>query len=120
MPIGFIGLMLAISGPAMLLASLKLRQRNLGPILDATGWAVNTLTKVNIPLGRSLTDLPRLPAGSERSLVDPYAPKKSPWPKIIFFLLVLALVAWGLWHYGFLHKWLDNPTWLPDTQPTKK
>ena len=55
MPIGFLGLLLLISGPSVLIAYSKLRQRNLGPILDANGWAVNTLTRVNIPLGRSLT-----------------------------------------------------------------
>ena len=45
MPLGVVGLVLLISGPSMLIAFLKLRQRNLGPILDANGWAVNTMTK---------------------------------------------------------------------------
>src|SRR5262249_7999966 len=36
-----IGLVLLISGPSMILAYMKLRNRNLGPILDANGWAVN-------------------------------------------------------------------------------
>jgi len=110
-PIGIIGILLAISGPSMFIAWLKLRQRNLGPILDANGWAVNTLTKVNIPLGGSLTELPRIPAGSERSLVDPYAPKKSPWPKIILFLIVLAVVGYGLYRTNYLHYWL--PDYIP-------
>ncbi|NJN36793.1 MAG: hypothetical protein HC794_06710 [Nitrospiraceae bacterium] len=64
--------------------------QNLGPILDANGWAVNTLTRVNVPLGGSLTSLPRIPPGSDRTLVDPYAPKKSPWPMVIVVLLVLV------------------------------
>src|SRR5690606_14209778 len=34
-------LMLVVSGPSVLIAWLKLRKRNLGPILDANGWAVN-------------------------------------------------------------------------------
>lgn len=107
-PIGVIGILLAISGPSMFIAWMKLRQRNLGPILDANGWAVNTMTKVNIPLGGSLTDLPRIPAGSERSLVDPYAPKKSPWPKVILFLVVLGLVAFALYKTNLLHKWTNG------------
>ena len=33
MPVGFVGLLLLISGPSMLVAWLKLRQRNIGPLL---------------------------------------------------------------------------------------
>lgn len=110
-PLGIVGILLAISGPSMFIAWLKLRQRNLGPILDANGWAVNTMTRVNIPLGGSLTELPRIPPGSERSLVDPYAPKKSPWPKVITWLLVLALIVYGLYRTNLLHKWL--PDYVP-------
>jgi hypothetical protein len=110
-PLGLVGLLLAISGPSMLIAWLKLRQRNLGPILDANGWAVNTLTKVNIPLGGSLTELPKLPAGSVRSLTDPYAPKRSPWPRIVVGLLLLAAVVWGLYRFNFLHRWF--PDYIP-------
>jgi hypothetical protein len=108
LPVGLLGVILGISGPSMLIAWLKLRQRNLGPILDANGWAVNTLTRVNIPLGSSLTELPKLPAGSTRSLVDPYAPKRSPWPRILLVLLVLAAVAWTLYRTNLLHKWLPD------------
>ena len=111
-PLGIIGLLLAISGPSMFIAWLKLRTRNLGPILDANGWAVNTLTRVNIPLGGSLTETPRIPAGSERSLVDPYAPKKSIWPKVLLFLLVLAGIGFGLYRLNFLHKWF--PDYIPE------
>jgi hypothetical protein len=111
-PVGILGVLLAISGPSMFIAWLKLRQRNLGPILDANGWAVNTLTKVNIPLGGSLTAMPKIPAGSHRSLVDPYAPKKSPWPKILFALLVLAGIAYALYRTNLLYRWLPQYEWL--------
>ncbi len=107
-PIGIIGLLLAISGPSMFIAWLKLRTRNLGPILDANGWAVNTLTRVNIPLGGSLTELPKIPAGSHRTLIDPYAPKKSIWPRLILVLLILAGVTYGLYRTNLLHKWLPQ------------
>lgn len=107
-PIGILGLILAISGPAMIMAWLKLRQRNLGPILDANGWAVNTLTKVNLPLGGSLTALPHLPEGAKRSLVDPYAPKKSAWPRILTILVLLAVVAYGLYRFNFLSRWFPE------------
>ena len=69
MPLGLLGLVLLITGPSMIIAWLKLRRRNLGPILDANGWAVNALTQVNIPLGRSLTDIADAAAGL-RALAD--------------------------------------------------
>ncbi|MBL9088767.1 MAG: hypothetical protein JNM10_16635 [Planctomycetia bacterium] len=108
MPLGVLGIILLISGPAMIVAWMKLRRRNLGPLLDANGWAVNTLTKINLPLGRSLTDVAALPPGSERSLIDPYAEKRSPWPRIFGVLLLLALIAGGLWKVGLLSKWVPQ------------
>ena len=106
-----LGLLLAISGPSMLIAWLKLRQRNLGPILDAGGWAVNTLTKVNIPLGTALTQRAVLPENSYRTLTDPYAPKKPWWPKILLLLVVSAGVAFGLYRFDYLNKWF--PKYIP-------
>jgi len=123
MPLGVIGLVFLISGPSMLIAYLKLRRRNLGPILDANGWAVNTLTKVNLPLGRSLTALPTLPPGAERSLADPFAEKRSPWPRILFTLILLGGIAFCLWKSGYATRWWDRipapaKTWLK--QPYQK
>jgi hypothetical protein len=105
MPLGVVGLVLLISGPSMVIAWLKLRQRNLGPILDANGWAVNTLARINIPLGRSLTAVPTLPPGASRSLKDPYAPRKIPWAALLLVPLVLATAGWGLWRMGYVHRW---------------
>jgi hypothetical protein len=95
----------------MFIAWLKLRTRNLGPILDANGWAVNTLTRVNVPLGRALTELPVIPPGSTRSLSDPYARKRSVWPRILLLLLVLAGIGYGLYRTNLLHEWL--PQYVP-------
>ena len=50
--------------PAMLMAYFKLRKRNLGPILDANGWAVNTRARINIPFGTALTHMAQLPAAN--------------------------------------------------------
>ncbi|MEZ5962973.1 MAG: hypothetical protein R3F56_03910 [Planctomycetota bacterium] len=105
MPLGILGLVLLISGPSMVIAWLKLRQRNLGPMLDANGWAVNGRVKVNIPLGASLTDAAKLPPGAERSMVDPYAPKKSIWPRVLVVLLILAGILFGLHKAGISQKW---------------
>ena len=107
-PFGIIGLLLAISGPSMFIAWLKLRTRNLGPILDANGWAVNTLTRVNIPLGTSLTELPVIPSGSARTLTDPYAPKKSIWPRLFLFLAIVGAVGYLLYRTNTLHNWFPE------------
>jgi hypothetical protein len=104
-PLLLVGIVLLISAPAMLIAYLKLRKRNLGPILDANGWAINTVARMNVPFGASLTDLRRLPAGAERSLEDPYAEKRSPWPRIIVFVVVLAIAYAVFNRFGLIHEW---------------
>lgn len=92
MPLALLGLMLLISGPSMAMAYFKLRNRNLGPILDANGWAVNTRARINIPFGAALTQLAKLPEGADRTLSDPYAEKRSPWK---LYVLLAAIVVGG-------------------------
>lgn len=104
MPLGVLGLMLLISGPSMAVAWLKLRQRNIGPILDANGWAVNVLTRVNVPLGRSFTSVATLPEGAQRDLADPFAEKPRPW-WLWATLALLAGLALG-WYIGKLDAYL--------------
>jgi hypothetical protein len=96
MPLAIGGLMLMISGPAMVLAWFKLRSRNLGPILDANGWAVNARARINIPFGTSLTQLAQLPEGAERALTDPYAEKERPW-KTYAVIAVIVFIAAAWW-----------------------
>lgn len=104
-PLLFIGIVIVISGPSMLIAWLKLRKRNLGPILDANGWAVNTRAKINIKFGTNLTGVAKIPENSERSLVDPYADKKTPWRTyILIILLIIAVIVF--WKTGFFAKFL--------------
>jgi hypothetical protein len=93
-PLVLLGVMLLISGPAVIVAWFKLRSRNLGPLLDANGWAINARARINIPFGTSLTQLAQLPANAERSLADPYADKPSRAPYVLAALAVLALVIW--------------------------
>lgn len=96
-PLVFAGLLLAISGPAVVLAWFKLRSRNLGPLLDANGWAINARARINIPFGTSLTALALLPANAERALSDPYAEKPSHWP-LVAAVLGLAVAAVTVWY----------------------
>ncbi|HAJ26843.1 MAG TPA: hypothetical protein DCG53_06290, partial [Syntrophus sp. (in: bacteria)] len=96
MPLAIAGVTMLISGPSMIIAWLKLRQRTLGPILDANGWAVNARARINIPFGRSLTKVASLPPGAERSLEDPFADKKCKWPKILVVVVILSLLFYFL------------------------
>jgi hypothetical protein len=99
MPLAPLGLVMVVSGPSVILAWLKLRQRSLAPILDASGWAVNTRARINIAFGAALTGVAKLPPGAERSLVDPFAEKRRSWP---FWLAVAATIAAAalLWRKG--------------------
>jgi hypothetical protein len=99
------GLLLLISGPSMLVAWLKLRQRNLGPILDACGWAVNGRVKINVSFGRSLTSVAQLPPGAQPALDDPFGETPSFWPKLIAFLVALGFIYSFLNSHGWIHQW---------------
>ena len=105
-PIALMGIVVAISGPSMLIAWLKLRQRSLGPILDASGWAINGRMKINLRLGRSLSQTGKVPVQASRLLNDPYAdPRLGLWGIGAVVLAVgLVVTAWRL-------QWFDR--WLP-------
>ena len=75
MPLALLGMLLAISIPAMMLAWLKLRKRNLGPLLDANGWAVNARARINVPFGAALT---RVAAWRATRLGGPVCRKAAP------------------------------------------
>lgn len=103
-PLAIAGLMLVISGPSMAMAWFKLKRRNLAPILDANGWAINARARINIPFGTSLTGMAELPEGANRSLVDPFAEKRVLWPYYLAVVIVICALA-GLWYAGFFgHK----------------
>ena len=103
-PIVIAVILLVISLPSVLLAWLKLRKRNIGPILDANGWAVNARARINIPFGTSLTAAARIPEGAERSLADPFEEEKRPWKLYLVLAAVLA-AALVLWRQGYLALW---------------
>jgi hypothetical protein len=101
MPLGVVGLVLLISGPSMVIAWLKLRKRNLGPILDANGWAVNAKAKINLPFGAALTGIAKLPPGAQRDLTDQYA-ESNRTRNLVIVLIVLAAIAGVLWKTGVI------------------
>jgi hypothetical protein len=104
MPLAFAGVIICISGPSMIIAWFKLRKRNLAPLLDANGWAINARATINIPFGNTLTHLAALPENSKLNLLDPFDQKKKPIvPIIIISVAIIALVIWGLLHWEILH-----------------
>lgn len=106
-PLAIGGMILAVSLPSMTIAWLKLRKRNLGPILDANGWAINAKAKINVPFGSVLTQSATLPAGSTRDLVDPYAEKKRPWG--FYGVLAGSVILVLCWFLGELDRTLPGP-----------
>jgi len=125
-PLVLAGLVLMVSGPAMLIAWLKLRKRNLGPILDANGWAVNAKARMNVPFGGSLTEVASLPAGAQIDVTDKYAEKTGALPKVI----VVVFFVWWIYAFakedtsGFVydltHGFLGSPAKIERTDEWKK
>lgn len=108
--LALVAVMLVISGPAMVMAWLKLRRRNIAPLLNANGWAVNAASKISIPFGETLTDAAAFP---KMRLKDPYAKKGlAPWKKWVISLSALVLVAGGLWLFNLL-SWAGLKSPLP-------
>jgi hypothetical protein len=117
-PLVIVGVILLISAPAMLIAWLKLRKRNLGPILDANGWAVNARARINVPFGGSLTQVASFPPGARHdSFVDPFADKKSPWPRLIVFAIGLVFAYCILNKMGYIYEWTNGR--LGEPRPMK-
>ena len=101
-----LGVMMLISLPSVVLAYITLRKRNLGPILDANGWAVNANAKINVAFGTTLTGLAKLPAGSRRDSKDRYVDKGPPWKRVLFILLIGGLAY--RWYEGTLDRFLPQ------------
>jgi hypothetical protein len=113
-PLVIAGIALVVSAPSMAIAWLKLRKRNLGPILDANGWAVNAKAKMNVPFGGALTGVAALPPGATFGAADKYAEKPSVWPK----LLAVVFALWFVWAFlndsqGRLYNWTEGKHGTP-------
>ena len=97
------GLLLVISGPSMILAWMKLRKRNLAPLLNANGWAINADAIVNVLFGNTLTDQAQYPMVK---LKDPFAKKGlskgSKWTiAVAAIILGIAIAVVTLYLCGF-------------------
>lgn len=107
-PLAFVLIILlvlvSISGPSVFIAWSKLRKRNLGPILNANGWAVNARISVNPRFGATLTDLASYP---KIVLDDPYTKKRMPrWLNFCTNLLFVLLLIFGLLYFnGYFNRY---------------
>lgn len=102
------GLLLLISGPSMILAWMKLRKRNLAPLLNANGWAINADAIVNVLFGNTLTEQAQYPI---LKLNDPHAKVKKltaggKWSiAIAAILLGIAIAVLTMYWLGFRIVW---------------
>lgn len=95
-PLGILGIILLISLPSMFIAWNKLRQRNIAPILDASGWAINGNVKISLKLGNTMTQTASRPKGSTLNPYDPFEQKGFPIKRVIFALVIVAIVVLAL------------------------
>ena len=91
-PIIIAAIMLVISGPACFIAWRKLRKRNLGPVLNANGWAINSSVLVNILFGGTLTTVAKYP---KVKMKDPFK-KKCHAGRWILGILIAAVCAFAV------------------------
>jgi hypothetical protein len=80
---------------AGLLGWLKLRLRNLGPLLEASGWAINPHMKVGGPLARLFTRRPMLPADHEKAPISdlPSLPPDDDEGDVLFRRIALVILG---------------------------
>jgi hypothetical protein len=98
------GLLLLVSGPSMVIAWIKLRKRNLGPILDSNGWAVNAKARINVPFGGALTEVAALPPNAKMAAADKYGEVPSAWPKFIGVVVAICFLYSLLNHFGWINS----------------
>ncbi len=92
--------MLIISGPSMFIAWRKLRKRDLGPVLNANGWAINANALVNTKFGKTLTSLAKFP---KLTAVDAEARKKAARRRFwCWFCGIIIVAAVALWLFNVL------------------
>lgn len=108
LPFVFAGIILLISLPSMIMAWLKLKRRNIAPVLDANGWAINTHARINAPFGAAMTDTARIPAHIAGRLIDPFAEKKSYWQVYVAIAVLIIAALWVLNGLGKIYQWTDG------------
>lgn len=97
-PLLIAGIFLVISGPSVFLAWLKFRKRTLGPVLEASGWAVNSQIPINLKLGSALTSIATQPENIERrSILDPFHEEEKSHAGLWMAIILIAALGLGGW-----------------------
>ena len=89
--LGVLVVILAVSLPSVLITWFKLRARDLSPILNAGGWAINR--ELHFSLGKLWTAQAALPSKAKVSLTDPFEDKHPVRNAIIALLIIGAILA---------------------------
>jgi len=89
------------SGPSVFIAWTKLRKRNLGPVLNANGWAINSKVIVNILFGQTLTSLAKYPKVDLKGAQDPYMDHTPWWKKALRWIITAAIIIAAVWAVMF-------------------
>lgn len=100
----FVAIIVVVSGPSMIMAWLKLRKRNLTPVLNANGWALNQRLLVNTKFGATLTGIAKYPVVKTK---DPFTMKMPLWKKTMWWLILIVVI------FGTVY--LIWPEWLVNT-----
>ena len=87
-----VAIILVISLPSMFIAWRKLRRRDLGPVLNANGWAINAASLVSVKFGKTLTSIVKYP---KMTAVDPKARRRARLRRFIWTLVCLLVLACG-------------------------
>ena len=96
----FVCILLVISGPSMVMAWLKLRRRNLAPVLNANGWAVNSDALVSVLFGRTLTEQVLLPVVKLPKVKKGMSAGEK-WALAIGIIAFIGIVCFVLHLFGF-------------------
>lgn len=107
LPVAILSLFMVISGPSMVLAWMKLRKRNLAPLLNANGWAINADAIVSVLFGNTLTEQAQFPIVQ---LKDPFAKKglskTNKWSiAIAAIVLGIGIAVLTMWWLGIRVVW---------------
>ena len=93
----FVCILLVISGPSMIMAWLKLRRRNLAPVLNANGWAINSDALISVLFGRTLTEQVAFPIVKMPKVKKGLATWKK-WLIAISCIIVILAIACVILH----------------------
>lgn len=105
--IGVLAAILLVMLPTLIVASLKLRRRDLSAILEGSGWAINARMRLTTKQGRFFTERPRYPARASGIF-------RLPWRWVV----AVVLIVLGTWAVAWRIRQSRWETHIPADQPT--